>query len=70
MRLCCLPEQMFFGHGIGKTFHEGPMVAHKAEPGSGVALREGMIFTIEPMLNYGGKTVSSRKHTMRVEFNM
>jgi methionyl aminopeptidase len=45
----------FFGHGIGKAFHEGPMVAHDGLAASGEPLREGMIFTIEPMLNTGSK---------------
>jgi methionyl aminopeptidase len=42
---------VFFGHGIGRHFHEGPMVLHDAAAGSGEVIREGMIFTIEPMLN-------------------
>ncbi len=43
----------FCGHGIGKNFHEEPHVMHFGKPGQGAALKPGMIFTIEPMLNLG-----------------
>ena len=43
----------FCGHGIGKVFHEDPQVLHYGRPGTGVALTEGMTFTIEPMINAG-----------------
>lgn len=43
----------FCGHGIGQIFHEPPNVLHFGEPGTGETLREGMIFTIEPMINAG-----------------
>jgi len=43
----------FCGHGIGKKFHEDPHVMHFGNPGEGEVLQEGMIFTIEPMLNIG-----------------
>jgi len=43
----------FCGHGIGKNFHEDPHVMHFGKPGEGDVLEEGMIFTIEPMLNIG-----------------
>ncbi|SMH53545.1 type I methionyl aminopeptidase [Azospirillum agricola] len=43
----------FCGHGLGRTFHEPPSVLHFGKPGEGMVLREGMIFTIEPMLNAG-----------------
>jgi len=43
----------FCGHGIGRSMHESPNVLHYGVPGTGVTLREGMIFTIEPMLNAG-----------------
>ncbi len=45
--------QEFCGHGIGKNFHEDPHVMHFGKPGEGEVLEEGMIFTIEPMLNIG-----------------
>lgn len=43
----------FCGHGIGKVFHEDPQVLHYGQPGTGIALNEGMTFTIEPMINQG-----------------
>lgn len=43
----------FSGHGIGKEMHEEPMILHYGEPGKGVRLREGMVITIEPMINIG-----------------
>jgi methionyl aminopeptidase len=43
----------FCGHGVGRVFHEPPNVMHFGQPGSGTVLRQGMIFTIEPMINAG-----------------
>ena len=43
----------FCGHGIGKHFHESPNVLHYGEKDSGELLKEGMIFTVEPMINSG-----------------
>lgn len=43
----------FCGHGLGRNFHEAPNVMHYGRKGEGVVLREGMFFTIEPMLNAG-----------------
>jgi methionyl aminopeptidase len=43
----------FCGHGLGKIFHEAPSVLHYGRPGAGTRLREGMFFTIEPMINAG-----------------
>ena len=43
----------FCGHGIGKKFHESPNVLHYGEKNSGQELKAGMIFTVEPMINYG-----------------
>ncbi len=43
----------FCGHGIGRIFHEPPNVLHYGKPGEGDMIREGMIFTIEPMINAG-----------------
>ena len=45
--------QDFCGHGIGETFHKEPNVLHYGEKGSGEKIKAGMIFTIEPMINYG-----------------
>lgn len=43
----------FVGHGVGRLFHDEPNIMHFGTPGTGVALKPGMIFTIEPMLNLG-----------------
>ena len=43
----------FVGHGIGKIFHEDPQVPHYGNRGKGTRLKEGMVFTIEPMVNEG-----------------
>ena len=43
----------FCGHGIGKKFHESPNILHYGEKNSGIELKEGMIFTVEPMINLG-----------------
>ena len=45
--------QDFCGHGIGEAFHKDPNVLHYGEKGTGEKIKEGMIFTIEPMINYG-----------------
>lgn len=47
----------YCGHGIGREMHEEPQVLHFGKPGTGLPLREGMVFTIEPMLNRGRRTV-------------
>lgn len=44
----------FIGHGIGQEMHEEPQVPHYGPPGKGPRLKEGMVITIEPMLNIGG----------------
>jgi methionyl aminopeptidase len=43
----------FCGHGTGRIFHEAPSVLHFGSPNEGVVMREGMIFTVEPMINTG-----------------
>ncbi|MEM9600301.1 MAG: type I methionyl aminopeptidase, partial [Pseudomonadota bacterium] len=43
----------FCGHGLGQLFHDSPNILHYGRPGDGVELREGMFFTIEPMVNIG-----------------
>jgi len=43
----------FCGHGLGRVFHDAPSVLHFGQPGRGPVLREGMFFTIEPMINAG-----------------
>ena len=47
----------YCGHGIGLGFHEDPEVLHYGKPGTGMELRPGMTFTIEPMLNAGKRFV-------------
>lgn len=47
----------YCGHGIGREMHEEPQVLHFGKPGTGLTLREGMVFTIEPMLNQGRRMV-------------
>jgi methionyl aminopeptidase len=47
----------FCGHGIGHVFHQDPQVLHYGKAGSGLVLEEGMVFTIEPMINAGKKDV-------------
>lgn len=43
----------FIGHGIGRTIHEDPQVHHIGERNTGIKLKEGMVITIEPILNQG-----------------
>lgn len=47
----------YCGHGIGAIFHEEPQVLHYGSPGKGMELKQGMTFTIEPMLNAGRRDV-------------
>ena len=43
----------FCGHGIGKKFHDYPNILHYGKKGTGIKLKAGMVFTVEPMINYG-----------------
>ncbi|MBT3982650.1 MAG: type I methionyl aminopeptidase [Bacteriovoracaceae bacterium] len=43
----------YCGHGIGREFHEDPQVLHYGNRGTGIELKPGMTFTIEPMVNEG-----------------
>jgi methionyl aminopeptidase len=45
--------EAFCGHGVGRVFHDAPDVLHVGRPGEGLVLREGMFFTVEPILNAG-----------------
>lgn len=47
----------YCGHGIGTVYHDDPEVLHYGRPGEGMRLKEGMIFTIEPMINAGKRDV-------------
>jgi len=42
------------GHGVGRSLHEDPPVLHFGQPGTGLRLRPGMVFSVEPMINAGG----------------
>jgi methionyl aminopeptidase len=53
----CAVVRDFCGHGLGKVFHDAPNVLHYGQPGTGTVLKEGMFFTIEPMLNLGKPAV-------------
>ena len=50
----CSVVREYTGHGIGRRFHSEPAVRHYGLPGTGLRLRRGMTFTIEPMINLGG----------------
>ena len=67
----------YCGHGIGRVFHEEPQVLHYGKPGTGMKLKEGMVFTIEPMVNAGkpgvkvlsdGWTVVTRDKSLSAQF--
>ena len=67
----------FCGHGLGRIFHDTPNILHYGRPGEGLVLREGMFFTIEPMLNLGkpavkilgdGWTAVTRDRTLSAQF--
>ena len=51
----------FCGHGLGRIFHDAPNVLHYGSPGKGAVLREGMFFTVEPMINLGTHEVKLLK---------
>ncbi|MBL7004705.1 MAG: type I methionyl aminopeptidase [Gammaproteobacteria bacterium] len=53
----CSVVREFCGHGIGKVFHEAPQVLHYGKANTGIILKPGMIFTIEPMINIGKRHV-------------
>lgn len=53
----CSVVREYGGHGVGRTMHEEPHVPHHGRPGRGLRIREGMVFTIEPMVNLGGPDV-------------
>lgn len=57
----CSVVREYCGHGIGRSFHEDPQVLHYGRPGDGMMLKEGMVFTIEPMVNIGKAAVKLLK---------
>ncbi|AMP12605.1 type I methionyl aminopeptidase [Collimonas pratensis] len=67
----------YCGHGIGQIYHEDLQVLHYGNPGEGLRLKPGMVFTIEPMLNAGkretqelddGWTVVTRDHSLSAQW--
>jgi len=67
----------FCGHGTGRIFHEPPNILHYGKKGEGIKLNEGMIFTIEPMINEGkynikllndGWTAVTKDKTLSAQF--
>ena len=58
----CSIVREWTGHGVGEKLHEDPSVPHFGKPGSGILLRPGLIFTVEPMVNAGHyETVLDKK---------
>lgn len=73
----CSVVREYGGHGLGRVFHDAPSVAHFGRPGQGLVLREGMFFTIEPMVNLGragveqlrdGWTVITRDRSLSAQY--
>jgi methionyl aminopeptidase len=73
----CSVVRDFCGHGIGRLFHDTPNILHYGEPGEGVPLKPGMVFTIEPMVNLGrphvkvlsdGWTAVTRDRSLSAQF--
>jgi methionyl aminopeptidase len=73
----CSIVREYCGHGIGREFHEDPQVLHYGTPGTGMQLRAGMTFTIEPMVNAGkphtrllrdGWTVVTKDHSLSAQW--
>jgi methionyl aminopeptidase len=62
----CSVVRDYCGHGIGRAFHDAPSVLHYGEPGTGLVLRPGMIFTIEPMVNLGTWEVKLKRDNWTV----
>ena len=55
----CSVVRDFCGHGIGQVFHDSPNILNFGKAGTGSLLKEGMIFTVEPMVNLGGAGVKT-----------
>jgi methionyl aminopeptidase len=73
----CSVVREFCGHGLGKLFHDEPNILHYGHRGQGVVLKEGMFFTIEPMINIGkpqvkiladGWTAVTRDRSLSAQF--
>jgi len=59
----------YCGHGIGREMHEEPQILNFGRRGTGMKLREGMVFTIEPMVNQGTRKVSTARDGWTVVTN-
>ncbi|RMF00447.1 MAG: M24 family metallopeptidase, partial [Alphaproteobacteria bacterium] len=73
----CSVVRDFCGHGLGQVFHDRPNILHYGQPGEGVELKPGMLFTIEPMINLGkphvkilsdGWTAVTRDRSLSAQF--
>lgn len=73
----CSVVREFCGHGIGAKFHEEPQVLHYGQAGTGLQLKAGMIFTVEPMINAGkapirqladGWTIVTKDHSLSAQW--
>jgi methionyl aminopeptidase len=73
----CAVVRDFCGHGLGRVFHALPNVVHYGKQGQGMALKPGMFFTIEPMINLGaygvkvladGWTAVTRDRSLSAQF--
>ncbi len=73
----CSVVRDFCGHGLGRLFHDMPNILHYGRPGEGIELREGMFFTVEPMINLGrpqvkvlsdGWTAVTRDRSLSAQF--
>jgi methionyl aminopeptidase len=73
----CSVVRDFCGHGLGQVFHDRPNILHYGEPGEGLPLKPGMLFTIEPMINLGkphvkilsdGWTAVTRDRSLSAQF--
>jgi methionyl aminopeptidase len=73
----CSVVRDFCGHGIGQVFHDSPDILNFGKPNTGPELREGMIFTVEPMINLGrpgvktladGWTAVTRDRSLSAQF--
>jgi methionyl aminopeptidase len=67
----------YCGHGIGRVYHEDPQILHYGEPGTGLEIVPGMVFTVEPMINAGrrhvrvlpdGWTVVTKDHMLSAQW--
>jgi len=75
--LGCSVVKEFCGHGIGTKFHDDPQVLHYGRAGTGLQLKAGMIFTVEPMINAGkasirqmadGWTIVTKDHSLSAQW--